>query len=91
MRIEIQVEIDITTREAYVFNLFDNLKLVFVGYFKEIKPKGKRKWTTEKFWDKYSRNSNIDEPVLNDEIKEQVLLKAQSQIKVLTWKEYKNE
>ena len=71
MRIEIEKQIDEETKECWGFNLFD-LTAVFVTWHKEIKPKGKRKWTVVAFWDKYGRN-NMEEPLLPINIKSEAL------------------
>ena len=51
MIIEIEKQIDAETKEVWSFNMFD-LNAVFVAWHREVKPKGKRKWTIETFWDK---------------------------------------
>lgn len=90
MRIEIEKQIDAETKETWSFNMFD-LNAVFVAWRREVKPKGKRKWTIEKFWDKYGRReyTMVNEPVLPDIIRSEVLEKVMQYIKVHTWDEWK--
>lgn len=91
MRIEIEKQIDAETKEVWSFNMFD-LNAVFVAWHIETKPKGKRKWTIEKFWDKYNHRRNIgmvQEPELPEDIKAQVKEEVIKKIKVLTWDEWK--
>lgn len=89
MRIEVVKSIDAETREVWTFNMFD-LLVVFVGFKTEKKPKGKRIWVCNEYWDNYDkRNSKLTEPVLPDEIKKDALNLAISYIKVKTWNEYK--
>jgi hypothetical protein len=90
MRIDIVKQLDTETREVWSFNMFD-LTAVFVSWNKEVKPKGKRKWTVEKRWDKYrGRESNVNqEPILPEKIREDVLLELTKYIKVKTWSEWK--
>ena len=91
MRIEIIIPIDSETQEVYHFNTFD-LTAVFIYYAKQIKPKGKRKWTNINWWDKYNtRDSRIPEPELTEDVKSKVLSKAKESITVKTWAEYKPE
>lgn len=88
MRIEIVEKIDSENQKVYGFNLFD-LTGVFITYHTENKAKGKRTWTITHFWDKYGRNSTIDEPELPLIIKEAALAKIQAMIKIHTWDEWK--
>ncbi len=88
--IEVVIDIDKENQELYGFNLFD-LTAVFVRYHKQVKPKGKRKWTSAKFWNKYmERESNIVQPELPQSIKELAHQKVQELIKVKTWSEWKS-
>ena len=89
MRIEVEIIIDSETREYYGFNLFECMNCIFVTYHQESKPKGKRTWKRTKFWDKYSRQSTIQEPELTQNVRELALEKAKSLIKVKTWKEWR--
>lgn len=79
------------TREIYEFNLFD-LDLVFVLFRLETKAFKKRKWRIKSIWDKYGKESNntIEEPKLPSFVIEQALSIARLQLKVKTWKEFKN-
>ncbi len=89
MYIQVEKYIDPENKEVYSFCLFD-LTFVFNSYQLQTKPKPKRNWTNLKYWDRlYTRDSNIIEPILTDEIRELAMLEAQKQIKVQTWKEYK--
>lgn len=91
MRIEIEKQIDARAKEIWSFIMFD-LNAVFVGWQKEVKPKGKRNWTVDKCWDKYGRKeyNMVGEPVLPEDIKSEVLSKVMKKVKVQTWNEYKN-
>ena len=89
MQIEVIKEIDAENREIYYFNMFDTIA-VFVRYRKEIKPKGKRTWKTELFWDRYShRESNIEEPELSESIRNEALNELFKLCQVKTWSEWK--
>lgn len=90
MRIIVEKQTDSETRETWYFNTFD-LNIVFIFWSKEVKPKGKRKWTIEKYWDKYSRRDYkmVDEPILTELIRNEALSEAFKNIRVLTWSEYK--
>ena len=91
MHIQITVSIDSETQELYTFNTFD-LTAVFVRYNKQVKPKGKRKWTNEKWWDRYNRrDSTTEEPELTIGIRAMALSKMMELIQVRTWNEYKPE
>lgn len=90
MRIIVEKEISNTERESYEFNMFD-LTAVFVLYFKEEKPKGKRKWTVTKVWDRYNhRSSQIPEPELPFGISAECRAKVCDLVRVKTWQEFKN-
>ena len=90
MRITIEKQIDSETRETWGFNLFD-LNAVFVCWHREVKPKGKRKWVIQDFWDKYGRRDHrlVVEPVLPDNIRSEVISEIMKYIKVHTWNEWK--
>jgi hypothetical protein len=87
MRIEIEKPIDAENAEIWAFNLI-GLTVVFTGWYKQTKPKGKRKWNTIQVWDKY-RNNSVKEPHLPLGIRAEALDKACSFIKVKTWNEWK--
>ena len=91
MRVKVTKNVNEHLRQTWEFNMFD-LNVVFVGYVVEEKPARKRKWRVSKKWDRYGRryeNSIKDEPTLEDHIKREVLEKAQSMVRVLTWAEWK--
>jgi hypothetical protein len=90
MRIEVEKQIDAETKEVWSFNMFD-LNAVFVAWHREVKPKGKRKWTIEAFWDKYGRREYkmVEEPTLPLGIRAEVLDKVMEYVKVNTWSEWK--
>jgi hypothetical protein len=90
MRISIEKQIDAETKEVWSFNLFD-LSAVFVGWQREVKPIGKRKWVTDYIWDKYGRanHNTVNEPVLPDDIRSEVISEIMKYIKVRTWDEWK--
>lgn len=91
MRFFIEINIDSETREYYEFNLFDDMSCVFVSFKTESKPKGKRRWEQINYWTVYNkRDSTITEPVLNQNIKDLVMEKVISLIKIKTWDEYKS-
>ena len=92
MRVNVISELNKEERQVWEFNLFD-LNLVLVGYRYEKKPKGKRKWRSEYFWDIYNeRGSTMKErPVLVGSIRRRALKQVQKLIRVLTWKEWKRE
>ena len=90
MWINVENIIDKETRESYRFTLFD-LTFVFIGYRKEIKPAGKRKWQTVIFWDKYARHNAESVPELPENIKQKALIDAQKLIQVKTWEQYKTQ
>lgn len=94
MRIEIENQIDAEAKEVWSFNVFD-LNIVFIAWHIETKPKGKRKWTIEKFWDKYNHRRHIgmaQEPELPEIIRKKVLHEVvTNRIKVLTWGEWKDK
>ena len=88
MKIIIEKQIDDYTKEVWSFNTFD-LNAVFIAWHREVKPKGKRKWTIEKFWDKYGRSTHMSsEPVLTENIRSEVLSEMMKHIKVYTWDEW---
>jgi hypothetical protein len=91
MRIEIEKQIDPETKEVWHFNMFD-LHAVFVSWSRQIKPKGKRKWIIEKFWDKYGRReyTMVNEPNLPDSIRDEVRSEVMKYISVSTWAEWKS-
>ena len=80
---------DAETKELWSFNMFD-LNAVFVAWHREVKPKGKRKWTIEKFWDKYGRReyNMVSEPVLPEIIRSEVLSEVMKYVRVHTWDEW---
>jgi hypothetical protein len=88
--VEIVKQIDDETREVWSFYIFE-LNVVFVAWHRETKPKGKRKWTIEKSWDKYGRNFHnmVNEPVLPETIRSEVITEVMKHIKVKTWNEWK--
>lgn len=90
MRIEVEKQIDAETKEVWSFNMFD-LNAVFVAWRREVKPKGKRKWAMESFWDKYRRREYrmVEEPVLPEIIRSEVLSKVMEHIRIHTWSEWK--
>jgi len=88
MRIEVQKQIDAETKEVWSFNVFD-LNAVFVGWHREVKPKGKRKWVVEAFWDKYGREHRMsEEPVLPENIRNEALSEVMKHAIVYTWDEW---
>lgn len=91
MRIEVEKQIDAETKEVWSFNMFD-LNAVFVAWHREVKPKGKRKWTIEAFWDKYGRKEHkmASEPTLPLGIRAEVLDRVMKYVKVKTWDEWKS-
>jgi hypothetical protein len=90
MRIKIQKQIDVETREIWVFNVFESFNIVFVGWCKEVKTKGKRKWVVENFWDVYSSGKH-KEPVLPEIIRSEALSEVMKYLKVRTWNEWKKD
>ena len=90
MRIEIEKIIDSETKEVWSFNMFD-LNAVFVAWHRETKPKGKRKWTIDKYWDRYARHvyDMVKEPDLPEIIRSEVVSEVMKHIKVNTWDEWK--
>lgn len=90
MRIEIEKQIDAETKEVWSFNMFD-LNAVFVHWSREVKPKGKRKWTVVKFWDRYNRREYTmgSEPILPETIRSEVLSEVMKYVRVFTWDEWK--
>ena len=91
MRIEIEKQIDAETKEVWAFNMF-GLTAVFVDWRIETKPKGKSKWVIEKFWNKYGRRecNMVQEPLLPEIIRSEVLLEVMKYVKVKTWDEWKD-
>jgi hypothetical protein len=90
MRIEIEQQIDAETKEVYSFNLIDTTA-VFIGWNKQVKPKGKRVWKTEFWWDRYNlRSCNANEPELPEIIRSQALDKVIERCRVKTWAEWKS-
>ena len=89
MRIEVEQQINEETKEVYSFNLFYTTA-VFIGWSKQVKPKGKRVWRVKSCWDKYSeRGSSAQEPELSEIIKSQALSKIIELCRVKTWAEWK--
>jgi hypothetical protein len=91
MRFEIEKVIDNETKEFWTFNMFE-LNAVFVSWRVEKKPKGKRVWKIEKFWDKYRCRDGyrmVIEPELPEIIRNEALSIAISYLKVKTWNEWK--
>ena len=90
MRIEIEKQIDTETKEFWSFNMFE-LNAVFVAWHREVKPKGNKRWTIEKFWDKYGRReyNMVSEPVLPEIIRSEVLSEVIKHVRVHTWDEWK--
>ena len=90
MRIEIEKQINAETKEVWSFNMFD-LNAVFIAWNRKTKSKGKRKWTVEKFWNKYGTREHgmVEEPVLPEIIRSEVLSEAMKYIRVHTWDEWK--
>lgn len=91
MNITVEKQIDSETKEIWGFKLFD-FNLVFTGWSLQKKPKGKRKWIIEKFWDKYHHRREfkmVEEPVLPDIIRSEALSEVFKHIRVKTWKEWK--
>jgi hypothetical protein len=90
MRIEVEKQIDAETKEVWSFTMFD-LNVVFVSWSRQVKPKGKRKWAIDKFWDKYQRRNfkMADEPLLPEIIRSEVLSEVIKFVKVKTWDEWK--
>ena len=91
MRIEVEKQINNETREVWSFNTFD-LNAVFVGWHREVKPKGKRKWTIEKYWDRYARRdfNMATEPEIPEIIRDEALTKLTQLLRVFTWQEWKS-
>lgn len=92
MKVEIEKQIDAETKEIWSFNVFD-LNAVFVSWHRKVKPKGKRKWTVNAFWDKYSNRREykmVSEPVLPETIKSEVLSEVMKCVRVRTWDEWKS-
>ena len=89
-RIEIERQIDEQTKEFWSFNVFD-LCAVFVSWHRETKPKGKKTWKKDMFWDNYSRRDFYasNEPELPQDIKDEVLKEVIKRISVKTWNEWK--
>ena len=89
MRVKVEKQIDAETKEVWLFNIF-GLNAVFVYWQRETKPKGKRKWIIEKFWDKYNRQEYdmACEPVLPETIRSEVLTEVFKYIRVCTWDEW---
>ena len=92
MRIEVIKQIDTETREVWAFNMFD-LNAVFVWWSRESKPKRKRNWIIEEFWDNYGYGREkfrmAQEPILPEVIRNEALLEVMKHIKVHTWNEWK--
>lgn len=65
-----------------------NLDAVFVAWCRKIKPKGKRKWTIEKFWDR-REFTMVTEPVLPKIIRSEVLTEVMKYVKVHILDEWK--
>lgn len=86
----IEISIDSEHKETYEFMKSEST-FVFVGYTLKSKPKGKRMWRTIKYWDKYSRESTIDEPIITEKVREQALIKAKEIIEIKTWYEWKGK
>jgi hypothetical protein len=89
MIIEIEKQIDEETKEIWYFQMFE-LTAVFVAWQRQVKPKGKRKWTIEKSWDKYIKRNTLSEPVLPEIIRSEVLSEVFKNVRVKTWDEYKS-
>lgn len=89
MRIEVEKNIDAETKDTWHFNLFD-LNAVFVGWTRESKPKGKRKWVIVDSWDKYSRDKQI-EPPLPEQIRSEALSEVYKLIRIFTYDEWKEK
>lgn len=88
MNIEIIINIDIENREVYTFTGFDT-NFILSRYSVQNKVKPKRNWTVLKVWDRIqSRQSNTNEPILTDEIRQLASIEAQKCVKILTSKEY---
>jgi hypothetical protein len=92
MRIEITKQIDDETKEVWSFNMFD-LNAVFIAWHREVKLKGKCKWTIESFWDKYGRReyAMATEPILPEIIRSEALSEIMKHIRVHTWSEWKTK
>lgn len=86
-RIIVEKTVDERTRETWIFNTFD-LDAVFVYYGREIKAKGRRKWVVDKSWDKYGRDQPT-QPILPEIIRSKALSQMISQLRILTWEEWK--
>ena len=84
MRIEVELNIDTETKDVYGFTLIDGLNVVFTSYHREIKPKGKRIWKIIQFWDKYSRESNIEQPELPQNVRDLAFEKVITLINIKT-------
>lgn len=92
MRIQIQKEIDGHTKELWSFNMHGTY-LVFVYWQRQIKPKGKRKWSVEKFWNAQENGGRYgmeDEPFLPETIRSEAITELIKIIKVYTKDEWKN-
>jgi hypothetical protein len=90
MRIVVEKQINAETKECWSFNMFD-LNAVFIAWHREVKPKGKRKWTIEAFWDKYARREYkmVAEPALPEIIRTEALSKVMEAVRIHTWDEWK--
>lgn len=79
------------TKTTWWFMVLDNTNIVLSSHIVQLKPKGKRKWQDPHIvWDKYMhRNNNIDEPVLPEDIKDQVFELYMKKVKVFNSFEYK--
>jgi len=87
--IEIEKQINETTKEVFRFNLFD-LTAVLVYWSIQEKPKGKRKFSIIDYWDRYDRRYRTKpEPNLPDQIRAEALIKLMALVRVKTWDEWK--
>ena len=91
MTIEITKQIDATCREVYTFEFFDDTYICLHSFTEEHKAFNKRMWIVKEEWRRINdRYNTIEEPILDDFIKSEVLRKAKEALQVITWSEYKN-
>lgn len=88
----VYVQIDECSREAWTFTQF-GLHFVLTGFRIEVKPKGKRKWTTEKGWSKYeTRHNSAEEPKeIPLQVREQLKQEILAAVQIKLWNEWKPE
>lgn len=63
------------------YYIFDDMDLVLDSYYENTRPTKRHKFKIGKRWERLSgRDSNIDEPVIRDAVKDNILLQARSAI-----------